>query len=90
MSLALMSLILLGGLVLLLALGVEIAPAMGIVAGLVKLQKRQELGGQFKFGGWRNQIGFTIGSDGTVSVLVSGESQPQQVGLVEGPANSPP
>jgi len=34
MSLALMSLILLGGLILLLALGVEIAPAMGIVAGL--------------------------------------------------------
>jgi len=34
MSLALMSLVLLGGLILLLALGVEIAPAMGIVAGL--------------------------------------------------------
>jgi tripartite ATP-independent transporter DctM subunit len=34
MSLALMSLILLGGLILLLAFGVEIAPAMGIVAGL--------------------------------------------------------
>ena len=34
MSLVLMSLILLGGLILLLALGVEIAPAMGIVAGL--------------------------------------------------------
>ena len=32
MSLALMSLILLGGLLLLLAIGVEIAPAMGLVA----------------------------------------------------------
>ena len=29
-----MSLVLLGGLILLLALGIEIAPAMGIVAGL--------------------------------------------------------
>lgn len=34
MSLALMSFVILGGLVLLLALGIEIAPAMGIVAGL--------------------------------------------------------
>ena len=34
MSLAFMSFVILGGLVLLLALGIEIAPAMGIVAGL--------------------------------------------------------
>ena len=34
MSLELMSLVILGGLILLLALGIEIAPAMGVVAGL--------------------------------------------------------